>query len=149
MLSQKILNKIEKFDDILDKKIHPYFFLFFPLFFFRIFIWILQIPFSQHLRIQKREFNDNWRENYNEYLNSELWQEKRRQVIERDRGVCVKCGSKPVQVHHERYPQFPKKFGDEPIEWLVSLCKPCHDYEHRPKPKYGMVRRKRRIELQR
>lgn len=70
------------------------------------------------------------RRNYyrNEYLKSEAWQRKRYVVLKRDNWKCVYCGSKATQVHHKKYAKY--KIGKEPIEWLVSICKTCHDREH-------------------
>lgn len=65
----------------------------------------------------------------NEYLKSEAWQRKRYVVLKRDNWCCVYCGSRATQVHHTRYAK--KNIGKEPIEWLVSICKPCHDSKHR------------------
>lgn len=61
------------------------------------------------------------------YLQSDAWQRKRYLVFRRDNWRCVYCGSRATQVHHKRYA---KRIGREPIEWLVSVCKPCHDQQH-------------------
>jgi hypothetical protein len=65
----------------------------------------------------------------NDYLKSDAWQRKRYVVLKRDNWTCVYCGARATQVHHKRYA--PKNIGKEPIEWLVSICKPCHDAKHR------------------
>lgn len=62
------------------------------------------------------------------YLKSDDWQRKRYVVLKRDRWRCVYCGDKATQVHHTRYAK--KNIGREPIEWLVSICKHCHDKQH-------------------
>ena len=64
----------------------------------------------------------------NDYLKSDAWQRKRYVVLKRDNWTCVYCGARATQVHHKRYA--PKNIGKEPIEWLVSICKPCHDVKH-------------------
>jgi 5-methylcytosine-specific restriction endonuclease McrA len=64
----------------------------------------------------------------NEYLKSDAWQRKRYVVMKRDNWKCVYCGARATQVHHKRYAK--KNIGKEPIEWLVSICKPCHDAKH-------------------
>lgn len=61
------------------------------------------------------------------YLKSDAWKRKRYVVMKRDNWRCVYCGAPATQVHHKRYL---RNIGKEPIEWLVSLCKPCHDGEH-------------------
>lgn len=64
----------------------------------------------------------------NVYLKSEAWRRKRFVVLRRDNWCCVYCGAKATQVHHKRYAK--NNIGSEPIEWLVSICKPCHDNIH-------------------
>jgi 5-methylcytosine-specific restriction endonuclease McrA len=64
----------------------------------------------------------------NTYLKSEEWQRKRYVVLKRDGWKCVHCGARATQVHHKRYSKY--NIGKEPIEWLVSICKTCHDKEH-------------------
>jgi 5-methylcytosine-specific restriction endonuclease McrA len=59
------------------------------------------------------------------YLKSDAWKRKRYVVLKRDKWRCVYCGSRANQVHHTRYAKW--NIGKEPIEWLVSVCKPCHD----------------------
>lgn len=70
------------------------------------------------------------RRNYyrNVYLKSEAWQRKRYVVLKRDHWTCVYCGQKATQVHHKRYAK--RNIGKEPIDWLVSVCKSCHDKIH-------------------
>lgn len=65
----------------------------------------------------------------NEYLKSDDWQRKRYIVLKRDNWCCVYCGKRATQVHHRRYAK--KNIGKEPIGWLVSVCKHCHDAQHR------------------
>jgi hypothetical protein len=64
----------------------------------------------------------------NVYLKSEAWKRKRYLVLKRDNWRCVYCGGKATQVHHTRYAK--RNIGKEPIEWLVSICKNCHDSKH-------------------
>jgi hypothetical protein len=73
-------------------------------------------------RKQRREYYRN------DYLKSEAWQRKRYVVLKRDNWRCVFCGCKATQVHHKRYAKH--NIGKEPIEWLVSVCKSCHDKQH-------------------
>ena len=75
-------------------------------------------------QISRQNRRDYYR---NEYLKSEAWQRKRYLVLKRDSGKCVYCGSRATQVHHKRYA---KNIGKEPIHWLVSICKSCHDSIH-------------------
>ena len=70
------------------------------------------------------------RQNYyrNDYLKSEAWQRKRYVVLRRDNWRCQYCGGRATQVHHTKY--LKRNLGKEPIEWLVSICKNCHDAIH-------------------
>ncbi|NER83190.1 MAG: hypothetical protein F6K42_27280 [Leptolyngbya sp. SIO1D8] len=68
---------------------------------------------------------------YDAYLNSEAWQHKRQQVLERDDWQCRCCDAisqgrysiEDLQVHHRHY----DNFGHEPLEDLTTLCPECHD----------------------
>lgn len=64
----------------------------------------------------------------NTYLKSDAWKRKRYVVLRRDNWKCVYCRKRATQVHHKRYAK--KKIGKEPIKWLVSICKTCHDSLH-------------------
>ena len=64
----------------------------------------------------------------NDYLKSDAWQRKRYVVLKRDNWRCVHCGKRATQVHHKRYAKY--NIGKEPIEWLESVCKPCHNSFH-------------------
>ena len=69
------------------------------------------------------------RDYYRDYLKSDEWQRKRYVVLKRDNWRCVYCGGRASQVHHTKYAKY--NIGREPIEWLVSVCKDCHDSIHR------------------
>ncbi len=62
------------------------------------------------------------------YLKSEAWKRKRYVVLKRDNWRCVYCGAEATEVHHTRYAK--RNIGKEPIEWLVSICRTCHDSLH-------------------
>ena len=64
----------------------------------------------------------------NVYLKSDEWKRKRYVVLKRDNWQCIYCGARATQVHHKRCAK--KNIGKEPIKWLVSICKPCHDKQH-------------------
>ncbi len=63
-----------------------------------------------------------------EYLKSDAWQRKRYVVLKRDNWRCVYCGARATQVHHKKYAKY--QIGKEPVKWLVSICKNCHDSIH-------------------
>ena len=65
----------------------------------------------------------------NEYLKSDEWKRKRYLVLKRDNWRCLYCGAPATQVHHKKYVR--KNIGKEPIEWLQSVCKSCHESQHK------------------
>lgn len=75
--------------------------------------------------IKRKQRRDYYR---NVYLKSDEWQRKRYVVMKRDNWCCVYCGALATQVHHKKYAKY--NIGKEPIEWLVSVCKSCHDKQH-------------------
>ena len=75
--------------------------------------------------IKRKQRRDYYR---NDYLKSEAWKRKRFVVLRRDNWRCVNCGGRATQVHHKKYAKY--NIGKEPIEWLVSVCKSCHDKQH-------------------
>jgi 5-methylcytosine-specific restriction endonuclease McrA len=62
------------------------------------------------------------------YLKSDEWQRKRYVVLRRDNWCCVYCGERATEVHHKKYAKY--NIGREPIKWLVSVCKNCHESIH-------------------
>lgn len=68
------------------------------------------------------------RDYYRDYLQSDEWKRKRYVVLKRDNWRCVYCGGRATQVHHTKYAKY--NIGREPIEWLVSICRDCHDNIH-------------------
>jgi 5-methylcytosine-specific restriction endonuclease McrA len=85
-------------------------------------IWLFKRWVFEMERIDRRDYYRNV------YLKSEEWQRKRYVVFKRDNWRCVYCGGRATQVHHKRYAK--RNIGKEPIEWLVSVCKSCHDARH-------------------
>ena len=65
----------------------------------------------------------------NVYLKSDAWKRKRYVVLKRDNWSCVYCGKRATQVHHKKYAKH--NIGKEPIDWLESACRSCHDSRHR------------------
>ena len=81
-------------------------------------------PFDEELRTEKQNL---WLSNYNEYLNSEAWNIRRRKVWKRCGGICEGCGELPVtEVHHLTYTHI----GNELLYELVGLCDTCHGAVH-------------------
>jgi hypothetical protein len=72
---------------------------------------------------KKADFFDD----YDEYLRSSEWTEKRHRVLNRCHNICEGCGkNKAVQVHHLSYQHYRNEFLFE----LVGICKKCHDTLH-------------------
>ena len=96
---------------------------------------IFALPVLGLLALKQRIFElrrKRRQEYYREvYLKSEAWQRKRYVVLRRDNWRCVYCGAPATQVHHKRYAKY--KIGQEPISWLVSICKSCHEGMHHSK----------------
>lgn len=72
--------------------------------------------------LTRREYYRNF------YLKSAAWKRKQYLVLKRDNWRCVHCGEKATQVHHKKYAK--KNIGKEPIEWVVAICKSCHEAQH-------------------
>lgn len=77
-------------------------------------------------------------ESYPEYLDSDVWSEKRRVVMTRADGRCENedCDNHATEVHHLTYRY---DLGNTPIKYLEALCGPCHDARHPQKPKRFMT----------
>src|SRR5690606_3231394 len=88
-----------------------------------IFLWLFKYWLFD---IERKKRRDYYR---NVYLKSAEWQRKRYVVLKRDNWKCVYCGARATQVHHKKYAK--RNIGKEPINWLVSICKPCHESQHR------------------
>lgn len=69
-----------------------------------------------------------WRAEYDEYLASPEWRDKRRSALAHYGHACTRCGSTgPIlDIHHRHY----RTFGFESVQDLDVLCRPCHDKEH-------------------
>lgn len=97
--------------------------------------WKLRSEASSRLYQKKSELYEArqqmrkklWFEQYNRYLKSPEWQEKRTLVLKRDKHLCQAClNAFATQVHHKSY-QFVDLTGSEPAFDLVAICTPCHD----------------------
>lgn len=68
------------------------------------------------------------RQDYLSYIaSSPEWQERRKQIIQRDQGKCRLCKQDGNHVHHITYANLFR----EPLEDLVLLCRSCHNQEHK------------------
>jgi hypothetical protein len=65
------------------------------------------------------------RVDYYQYLCSREWVLKKAQVRERAGGICERCEKAPLKdTHHLSY----RNLGNEPLEELLGVCRPCHAY---------------------
>jgi 5-methylcytosine-specific restriction endonuclease McrA len=65
---------------------------------------------------------------YEDYLQSEVWREKRLLVLQRDNFICQGCLKvSATEVHHLNYEDVP----NELLFDLISLCSSCHKRAHR------------------
>jgi 5-methylcytosine-specific restriction endonuclease McrA len=78
-------------------------------------------------RFLEEQRNSVWRDNYNDYMQSPEWKEKRKVVLKRDQYLCQGClQEKATQVHHLSYDHL----GKEPLFELISICDSCHEQCH-------------------
>ena len=94
-------------------------------------IFVVFLLFILSIWANKRQREKNRiarRDYYREYLKSDEWKRKRYVVLKRDNWKCKLCGDKATQVHHLKYARH--QIGKEPIDWLISICKPCHEKQH-------------------
>ena len=65
-----------------------------------------------------------WRRQYNEYMASSAWHEKRSLILRRADGRCERCETSTtrLEVHHRHY----KNFGNEKLTDLLGVCRECH-----------------------
>jgi 5-methylcytosine-specific restriction endonuclease McrA len=67
------------------------------------------------------------RQEYEIYLQTDAWQEKRELVFTRANGMCEGCRQAPAcQVHHVTY----EHVGNEFLWELVAVCRVCHARYH-------------------
>ncbi len=66
---------------------------------------------------------------YKQYMRSDGWELKRKERLKIDKYTCQHCKAKNTElhVHHLTY----KRFTNEEMSDLITLCKKCHDAVHR------------------
>ena len=65
-------------------------------------------------------------EEYQEYLKSDEWKERRKELKEICESQCMRCGAKGKIAHHLTY----EHVLCESIDELEFLCEDCHDRAH-------------------
>ena len=64
---------------------------------------------------------------YKEYIKSNKWKKKRKELIDSIGYACEQCGVEHhLHVHHKTY----KNLGNEPLKDLQLLCRMCHLSKH-------------------
>lgn len=64
---------------------------------------------------------------YSDYINSDAWQERRKERLEFAESRCELCNrSSDLEVHHRTY----ERLGDENLNDLIVICKTCHHQFH-------------------
>lgn len=78
---------------------------------------------ENYLLLAFQEEDRQFRLEYDEYIRSPEWANRRALVLARAAGLCEGCRQQPaVEVHHLNY----HTFRDELLFDLVGLCRPCH-----------------------
>jgi len=64
---------------------------------------------------------------YSQYMNSERWQEKRKNILNRDKHICFDCKGVACMVHHLSYDHLGTSIEEDDC---ISLCSKCHTIRH-------------------
>lgn len=82
-------------------------------------------------------------QNYDEYMQSERWAERKRRLFEKRGYVCEMCGAfgLPLDVHHKNY----DRLGNELDEDLLIVCREyCHPKADRERVEWEARRKYQR-----
>lgn len=76
----------------------------------------------------ENEANDDKWIDYNAYILSDEWKQKREQRLAMDGNKCQVCGAVDgLEVHHLTY----RNLGHEEMDELITLCRDCHKKQHK------------------
>jgi 5-methylcytosine-specific restriction endonuclease McrA len=76
---------------------------------------------------ERKRQEEQRRADYEAYLQTREWADRRDRIFKRANGVCEGCGEAPAeQVHHLTY----EHCGDEFLWELVAICRRCHVSVH-------------------
>ena len=79
--------------------------------------------YQERLDVERKRQEEQRRDDYEAYLQTQEWAERRQRVLKRANGVCEGCGTAPAeQVHHLTY----EHCGNEFLWELVAICRHCH-----------------------
>lgn len=74
---------------------------------------------------------DRLPDGYNQYMQSDAWRQRRKQIIAIYGGVCAACQSrKELHLHHRDY----SEFRNESAKTCLPLCRLCHCFVHSQYP---------------
>ena len=77
--------------------------------------------------VKDSNFETSKRGKYINYLDSDVWKNKRREALVRDNNLCQVCKKNTAEeVHHITY----ERLFNEKLEDLLSVCKMCHNHLH-------------------
>ena len=83
--------------------------------------------YAEQRDAEKRRQTEQWRANYEDYLQSPEWANKCELVFRRSNRVCEGCGQATAsEVHHLTYEHCRNEFLWE----LVAICRDCHRSVH-------------------
>jgi 5-methylcytosine-specific restriction endonuclease McrA len=85
---------------------------------------------EMHLNKQTKN-KIKFKNNYLQQLNNIEWKQKRVLILERDSNKCNNCENiNNLNIHHTLYFDN-KKLWDYDEQYLITLCKDCHQEEHK------------------
>jgi len=67
------------------------------------------------------------KQDYIDYLKSEDWRERRKELMEEANWECAKCGAKATQLHHLNYNNLQCEVLFEDV---IAVCTYCHKDLH-------------------
>lgn len=89
--------------------------------------WAMLFGFGRFIYSHGQATKENWKKNYDDYINSEPWKLKSNKAKERAGYRCQGCNTPDnIQTHHRIY----ERLGDELDSDLTVLCDECHSKIH-------------------
>lgn len=77
-----------------------------------------------------REKKKEMQEKHREYIESDLWQLRRKNFLNDKNWKCEDCGNKAQEAHHVKYDNFAAENAMDEFQDLVALCSSCHKKRH-------------------
>lgn len=82
---------------------------------------------NEVVELAKDIIQEDSKADYQNYLNSEEWKDKRRLVLMRDNYNCNDCANRAREVHHLTYDNL---HTEKEIDDCISLYSRCHRNRH-------------------